>query len=91
MAWYTVDMIKKVFVFDVKPNTWINVENYTNGNKIKNPSIIYQFKKCVAKNLFWNGVITMEGSYPNYRFNVDSNSINVDKSLISVLIMTGDA
>lgn len=89
MAWYTVDMVKQVFVFNIKPNVWVNIEQIS-GIRFKNPSIIYQFKKCNAKKPLWNGIISLQGSYPNYMFNVDSSSINTNDSLISVLIMDGD-
>ncbi len=86
--WVTINHLKKVDCFNVKPNVTFNVEEIT-GMSFKNPSFLYTYKRCVSKNVAWDGELTIDGRYPFYMIRCH-NTIDPHKSIIQVFIIEGD-
>lgn len=87
--WVTVNNFKNITVFYVKPNERFDINNKTNL-KFNNPMIMYTYLKCVANTTKWSGELNLV-KYTDSEYAIQSDmSININDSIIQVLVMEGD-
>lgn len=87
--WYKVKTQKRVEVFEVKPNTYFNINTIMGGN-VQKVHISYSYKKCVPTEFNWDGTITLINNHPNYMLQVDTTTIDINSSIIQCFAIEGD-
>lgn len=86
--WVNTTILKYFKLFEINPRQDFNIESMCDNHRFKDLKLIYSYKKVEASNYNWDSKLTLNGTYPNYRFDVNQEILNT--SIIYVLAYEGD-
>lgn len=86
--WYNVMVLRRYYIAHLPINKEFNIEEIS-GMKFKHPNLFANYLNLISKSLLWDARLEVVGTYPNYKFDYDSKTID-DSSIVQLLIIEGD-